>query len=711
MKKTILLVTLLLTMATGSKAVVLPEPVLDYTAPADTTKWGEDDDDDDSEKVEPTRLNTAKGFNARDYIMETRFIPDGETFALRRDSATFLKKLTEHMFVQVGVGMEKILPPPSTELEIDAATKLQVGVGKHLSRLHTLRLEFDAALGNERWKNRTFQKMSLKLDHLYSLSSYMAGYNPSRLMDLSTLFGVGLQHSKLYAQKDMSFEVHAGLMGKFFTGPHAYIYAEPYVGMATDQVDLSQQRNWRGIDFFYGVNVGLIYYLHNNLSPESRFRIIENRRAHNEMSADSVLSSWQQPWVVQLSAGPALMSSPRVSMGETLGSEISLSVGKWLSPVIGFRGTLSSRVTVWNKQTYAALDAPYHPAYEETLNNLYRSARIETMINPIGFLHRFDWNAPWGFYVAGGLEYGELNKQQYEELNCKSLAYCAGLNIWWQPTEGLKFFIEPRYSHLVYRIPYTNVNWYGKFADDNMTLNIGIAVETRDIKRWYNEPSYEYQYLKDPLHRLTFGLGGGTHLFQTTHTNAEKSPFGFNGLFFAEYHFNRVSSARLGVEFLSLRRTNLSDFIDYNMENPTEDYSPVHRFGLWSHEYNIFAISPAFQANISQLFFGYQSFPLKLHAFIGPTAYLRLKPASKLSETERLMENHVAELDIPQKMTLYVGAHAGLKLDYRLNRHLGVFLSPTFYSFGNADLPGLNLTKLKLAGTLNIGVQYSLLQK
>lgn len=711
MKKTILLVTLMLMIATGSKGVVLPKPVVDYTLPSDTTKWGEDDDDDDTEKVEPTRLNMAKGFNARDYIMENRFVPEGETFKAQRDSASFLKRFSDHMFVQAGVGLEKILPPPSSEFEIDAMTKFQIGVGKHFSKLNTLRLLFDGAFGYQRAKNLTFQKMSLKLDHLYSLSSYMAGYNPSRLMDVSTLFGLGLQYSKLEEQGKMSFEAHAGLMGKFFTGPHAYIYVEPYIGMGGDQMDLSMQRNWRGIDFFYGANIGLIYYLHNNLSPESRFRIIENRRAHNVLSTDSVLSSWQQPWLVQVTTGVAMMSSPRMGMGESLGSEMSLSIGKWLSPVIGFRGTVSSRVTAWNRQTYAALDAPYHPAYEEILNNLYRSVRIEAMLNPIGFLPRFDWNAPWGFYLAAGLEYGELNKRQYEELNCRSQAYTAGLNVWWQPTEGLKLFVEPRFSYLVYRIPYTNVSWQGKFADDNVTINIGIAVETRDVKRWYKEPSFEYQYLKDPLHMLTFGLGGGTYLMQTTHTNTVGNSLGFNGLFFGEYHFNRASSARLGVELLALQRSNLSDFIDYNMENPSEDYSPVRRSGLWNHKYHIFAISPAYQANLNQMLFNYQSSPLKLHAFIGPTAYLRLKPKSRLSEVERLMENHVAELDIPQGMTFYIGAHAGLKLDYRLSRHLGVFFSPTFYWLGNSELPGLNLTKLKMLETFNIGVQYSIFEK
>ena len=694
------------------RLVNVPSLLPDYAAPKDTTRWGEDDDESEGEQEERTQRNLAKGFNARDYILETRYVPDGETFRRNADSASFLNRFLNHTFIQLGAGVEKIVPPPATEFEIDMLTNYRIAVGKEINRFNTFRLQFDAGLGYQRARNLTFRKMGVRLDHLYSLSSYMAGYNPSRLLDVSTLFGLGLQQSSISGgESKMSFEGHVGLVGKFFTGPHAYVYVEPYAGMGGDQMDLSGERNWRGTDFFYGVNVGLIYYIRNNLSPQSRFRLIEHRASHDKLAKpDSLLMSWQQPWIAQMSTGVALMSSPRLGMMETLGSELSISVGKWLSPVIGFRGTLSSRKTAWNKHVTKATEAPYHPEYTEIYNNTYRSVRIETMLNPIGFLRRFNWNAPWGFYLLGGIELGELNKPQSTELNCSSQAYCAGVNVWWQPTEGLKLFVEPSYSRLIYRIPYTNVEWKGKFADDNVTINFGIAIETRDIKHWYKEPSFEYQYLYDPMYKLTVGLGGGTNLIQPTISIKDGNSIGYDGLLFGEYHFDRLKSVRLGIEYIALRRSSLTEFTDYNNENPTEEYSPVPRYGLWNHKHNVIAISPGFQANLNQLLFDYQSAPMKLHAFIGPTCFIRLKPKSTISELERVMLNHSVELNIPQKNTFHVGAHFGLKLDYRINRYLGAFFSPTLYWIGNMDLPGTNLTKLNLIQTFNIGVQYSLMR-
>jgi hypothetical protein len=67
-------------------------------------------------------------------------------------------------------------------------------------------------------------------------------------------------------------------------------------------------------------------------------------------------------------------------------------------------------------------------------------------------------------------------------------------------------------------------------------------------------------------------------------------------------------------------------------------------------------------------------------------------------------------LNIPQKNTFHIGAHFGLKLDYRINRNLGAFFSPTLYWIGNMDLPGTNMSKLKLIETFNIGVQYNLMK-
>ncbi len=671
---------------------------------ADSTRFGEDFwDDEEQDTVAKTRRDYAREanhFNALDYQLEHRYIPEGETFQ---------PGLLKNLFIDAGVGIERIQPQASNNYEIEPINQFHLTVGTHLNEMNAFRLRFNYGMGYQRIKNEQMYKAGLHLEHLYDLSAYLVGYNSTRLANISSIFGLGIQRSWFRdGESGTSFEGHVGAQVKFYTGPHAYLTFEPYVGLGGDQMDISGKRNWRGYDIFYGANVGVVYYLRNNLTPESRLRLIESRRAHNELSADSVLMSWQQPWVASMGAGIALMSSPNLGMMETLGSEMVLSVGKWLSPVIGIRATASSRTTTWKKRKTAADPSSYHPEYHEDLNNHYQSIRLEAMLNPMGFFESFNWNAPFGFYLVGGAELGQLHKMQSTQLRTYSESYGGGVNLWWQPTPALKIFMEPRFMHSIYRIPYTNVEWQSRFTDNYFSIDFGLAIETRNSWRWYKEGSLEYQRIQDPLWMLTFGLGGGTHLTQSTHTNSEGNSMGFNGMFFTEYHFNREYSVRLGLEYLSLKKSNISNFIDYNMEATDAEYAPVKRYGLWEHRLNILALSASPQVNLNQLISGYQENPLKLHAFAGPTLFYSLKPKSVLSPIERIMENHTVELEEQLNKQICIGAHLGLKLDYRINRHLGAFLTPTLYWLNNLKLEGLNINKLHLLGTLNIGVQYGL---
>lgn len=680
--------------------IILPK---DYVVPSDTTQWGEELDEDEENVEKPTNRNLATEFNALDYQLEKRYIPTGETFR---------KGWKKNLFVEMGVGIQRIEPQATENYEIEPISNFALSVGTHLDHLHGLRLTMNYGMGYQRMKNEQMYKAGAALDHLYNLSAYLNGYNTTRMANVSSILGVGLERSWFRGgESDMSFNAHVGAQIKFYTGPHAYLTVEPYIGLAGDQIDLSRKRNWRGYDIFYGANIGMVYYLRNNLSPESRQRIIENRLSHNEMSEDSVLMAWQQPWLFQLGAGLAFTSSERLNMAETMGSEMVFSVGKWLSPVIGLRGSLASRTTTWNKRVTAADPKAYHPEYHEELHSHYKSARLEVMLNPMGFFDSFNWQSRFGFYLVGGAELGQLHKMQEKALRTYSETYGGGVNLWWQPTKGLKLFAEPRFSHSIYRIPYSNVDWHSRYSDNNISMDLGVAVELRDTWRWQKEASMLYQYVEDPEWRLTFGLAGGTNLTQTKTAYSEGSSLGFNGQFFALYHLNRTSSVRLGAEFISLKRTNVTDFNDFNMEVPDADYAPVSRYGLWEHKYSIIAISPAYEANLNQLMYGYQADALKVHGFVGPTLFLRMKPESTLSPSERIMTNHVVELKTPNKMAMNVGAHLGLRLDYRLNRHFGVFASPTVYWVNNLDLPGMNINELNLMGTLNIGVQYNIMQR
>jgi len=186
-RKQLLILLLCSVFATLTQARTKPVITWSDVAPRDTTDLGEDDDEAEGEKAVKTKQNKAEGLNALDYILERRYLGYGEEFT---------KKWDDHLFVEAGLGLEKMVAP-SDNYRFNTLSAVHVGVGKQFDRYNSARLTFQGAWGYQQGKDRLFTKYGLRLDHLFSLSSYFNGFRPSRLMDISTILGVGVQYSKL----------------------------------------------------------------------------------------------------------------------------------------------------------------------------------------------------------------------------------------------------------------------------------------------------------------------------------------------------------------------------------------------------------------------------------------------------------------------------------------------------------------------------------
>lgn len=517
----------------------------------------------------PRRNRTdGKGIDAMKHLLERRYLADGETFTKRWD---------DHLFVEAGAGVEQMVPP-GAGYKFNALTVAHLGVGKQFSKLHSARVLLNGAFGYQQDKDRLYYRMGVTADHLFSLTSYFDGFKPSRLLDISTVLGVGAQYAKYgrLGRSGTSFDVHMGLQFRFFTGPQGYINIEPYYGLATDKRDLSESRNWRKIDMFYGANVNFIYYLHNNLSPESRQHFIKNRAESNELVADSTaLDSWRQPWFFEFSNGIDFTDSPTLGLTETMGHNFSISVGKWLSSAIGLRFTGTSSTVTWQKEVTPEKLSPYQPPYERDFRSCYVGMRGEALFNPLGFSANYNWDSPLGFYLLAGAEMGRIMKYQPgRHLSCNTQAYTVGAHLWARLSDGLQVFVEPRYTNYVYKVPYSNAAWNKCFSDNTYSLNMGLTVSTTGMKYRRANTADDSE-----MRHIVVGLGGGTNITQTRDGYSGSAGMPFNGMAFAEYHFNRIHSARVAFEYLSISRASLSSFTDYRMDSPESGYAPVNRTG------------------------------------------------------------------------------------------------------------------------------------
>lgn len=640
--------------------------------------------------------NIAKGTNAMDYLLERRYLADGETFTKRWD---------DHLFVEAGAGVEQMVPP-GAGYKFNALTVAHLGVGKQFSKLHSARVLLNGAFGYQQDKDRLYYRMGVTADHLFSLTSYFDGVKPSRLLDLSTVLGVGAQYAKYgrLGRSGTSFDVHMGLQFRFFTGPQGYINIEPYYGLATDKRDLSESRNWRKIDMFYGANVNFIYYLHNNLSPESRQHFIKNRAESNELVADSTaLDSWRQPWFFEFSNGIDFTDSPTLGLTETMGHNFSISVGKWLSSAIGLRFTGTSSTVTWQKEVTPEKLSPYQPPYERDFRSCYVGMRGEALFNPLGFSANYKWDSPLGFYLLAGAEMGRIMKYQPgRHLSCNTQAYTVGAHLWARLSDGLQVFVEPRYTNYVYKVPYSNAAWNKCFSDNTYSLNMGLTVSTTGMKYRRANTADDSE-----MRHIVVGLGGGTNITQTRDGYSGSAGMPFNGMAFAEYHFNRIHSARVAFEYLSISRASLSSFTDYRMDSPESGYAPVNRTGLWNHRYYFGFVSFNYMVNLTNLCNGYRpGRRFELEAYVGPTCNMLFGETATLDSNERLQEGHECRLNNEAKTATKFGFNAGLKLNAHITPRIDAFFSPTIYALRNFGLDGVNFTKLRHIETLNVGVQY-----
>ena len=730
--KRILLILLICNLAVvGGHAFTLPDTYL--TAPSDTTRYGEDGDEESNDTTIRMPLNRAKGVDAITLVLERRYKAYNETFT---------KKWHDHLFIQAGLGFEQMVPS-GDNYSFNTLGAVNLGVGKQFNKYNTLRLMFHGAWGYQQSKDRLFTKLGIRLDHNFSLSSYFNGYKPSRLLDVSTLFGVGVQFSKLsyenilweqemqkqieewealgdYEEAQLirdnwpkdksatSFEAHLGAQLKFFTGPQGYITVEPYVGIGGASTDLTERQNWRKTDIFYGLNVNYIYYIHNNLSPRERLQYIKNRRDRDLLSADSILLSWQQPWFFEFSNGVDFLMGTQLSTGQTLGPDLAVSVGRWFSPVIGLRLTGALRQMTWRQSFEPILDEGVAQArgYTTNLHNIYKGFRLEAIFNPFGFRKNFSWDDKFGAYLVGGIEYGWVDKYQTEKLSTRSEGYTGGIHLWTKLSDGLHLFLEPRYIHYVYKVPYTNVTWNKLYSDNSMSVSVGLSVATR--ARQFRSMDYDETRGGYPLRKIRVGIGGGFNFIQTKSNYENSGGMGYNGKLVGEYHLDRLHSFRATGEFVGMSRSGLTEFNDYNMESEDPGQTVITRYGMWDHSIKFALASLGYQVNLSNLLAGYQAKRrADLSLFVGPSLLIPIDDKAVLSRDESVLAGHVVELAEPFNSSgMSVGGHLGLKLRMALSSRMALWAEPTVYFLGDAKLPCVNFLSVKYMETVNVGLQY-----
>jgi hypothetical protein len=666
--------------------------------------------------IKMSRKNLARGtnaVNALDYSVRDFYKPKGYQF---------YKGIIQNLYYGVSAGYQQILP------QAELAPKLNLiqvmgQVGTRLNKLNSLRLSLGAGWGYNYQRGLRLARFSGRFDYMHDITTHFEGYNSSRWLDVQALVGIGGDYTFFNGtgKKKFAPEAHTGAQLKIFTGPHAYLNVEPYIGIGGPQMDYEYLRNWRGFDLFYGVNVGYEFSLNDNLSKAARVKFMLSRLEKFPEETYETNELWRRPWFVEFAGGLNWTETAikDLSFTSSTGHTTTISIGKWWSPVLGFRFSGFTQIAKREEIKYEGLgNVPVGPYGDmtETFNTHYMGIRAEALFNPFGFFYKsFSWNQPFGGYAFFGIGYGTLSKYKrtfIEKYRVGTESYSFGAHFYGYINPDLQLFIEPRYSHSVYR---QNEEIHDM---NHMSLNLGLTVMVRS-------PHYRPVEEMDAVQHYTYkvnkgvrvGVGGGIPMLSRRYSDWGAGDFEWNLQGWFDYTFNTY----LGIRgSMNLMNTSRNELLPYNAHYRREDGSmwSTGRNGLVKvNRRNVFGALTA-EANLMNLCAGRMNKrKFELHAYVGPAFMWLASQEYSVATSEPAFDggyNSSPQFDDTDHW--YIGVNGGFKLAYPIGKKgVSVFFNPEVYFMAQNemyDIRGFNTVsitdKLHLYESLNFGVQYKI---
>ena len=545
-------------------------------------------------------------------------------------------------------------------------TTLHLRVGHQFNPLHAVRIGLTGGIGYMRsgaegegphTLNGTY---GAEADYLFSMSSYLLGYRPERPLDVSPFIGIGYNRAFLgggdskttaydLKESDYSFNLHAGVQLKIFTGPYASLTAEPFVQLNSDGYDLSDTgSNWHKYNVSYGVNLSYIYYFNNMLTPPSLTGDFKRRFGEGQrwLQGSDEDKAQRRPLFFHYGAGVALYNTfDDLRWGKTAGPIYSLGVGGWLSSAIGLRSTLHVANGSWAKQG-------------DKINMMgYASLSVDALLNPFGFKRRYDWESTTGLTLIAGYEAGFLKMINTGGRNHSLvMGYHLAVQPWVRLAHDTRLYFEPMYSLFVHRQGKEN-----RKRDDQIMLKLGIELLMGDRQDAKGETAGNIR-----PSGYFFGIGGGWNTTIKKYRYADHSAgFPKDAMLMAGYHFNEYNGIMVNEEYQT-------DAIQ--LANGEEQ-----RWENW-------LTSVDYQLNLSNYFTGHQ--PRRrwnLSVMLGPT------------------------LAFNNEKTRF-GLNAGLQLDYRFSRHFALFYQHRLYWMDKKlyDTDQFYNQAGTIISSMNIGLMYML---
>jgi len=469
------------------------------------------------------------------------------------------------------------------------------------------------------------QRLGVSLDHLWNMTAFYGGNDRSRrihwLLSSGISGGIAQADGNVKsittdaANASTSLEgnkpyigAHLGIQFRKTFSPCMSFFLEPRASLWTDEYDMG--KNFQQLDFGLSALAGFSY----KLTGEPYL-----------ISTGNDSASYSDNYFIQIGGGLTMAQDAQplgLTSSKGPGVNMSLAVGRWLSPTFGAR--LGAFENVFE---YATED-------KATRFTQMRGGRAEILVNPIQLLTDHVAIGRVGIDLSAGIEGGLMKKHRGKSTHDYFNTHYLGITMAGQ----IKYFFSRNTALFAEgRLTSANYTYQGAdFTDKILSGNLGIEIYQNFFKRYYGRDTRDSAALTN--HNWFIEFAG--NISQPVHFGEGFPKYTSFGVSFGTgYHFDDFQSARLRSEFIRLRGVGSHKGGDYKF---------------------ITMLAPNYMFSLTNAWMGVDPYRhVDLRATLGPIVLL----------------HNVSNV---RNITFGWGGEFGLQLLNRVNKNWELFAEPRF---------------------------------
>ena len=598
-----------------------------------------------------------------------------------------------------------------------------VFVEKELSKLHALSLSLSGGSYQHIARLTVLNMCQVELRHSFNWIRFFGGYNPYRKIEVVTNLGVGAFCSspnffknfpEAFSDKkqiEMGPQLTMGAGMRLLLNPLFVLGIDPYVTLATDNIDHSGRLNLKKYDVLYGTNVSLSYTFRNELTKEERGKYSGNTLVDFGLGVQLLPTSGYLP------VAPSFSSLPLLA---TAGPQLRFGIGHWFGPAVALRATGNLSSSDWLNTHLEADSETRHPSYDIRLRNVLMNARLDLLFSPYRFFsgkdeNRFDIN------TIVGWEYGRIIKTAYNPDNLLRTNYngfSGGLQFRYIQDKHTSLYLEPRITFANYIIPSNYDNdeppplprWAKRYRDCTLSMTAGMEFSTNEhsFKSGEKQPSTFTPH-------MALSLQGGPNYLFTTREHVGKPHIDFGGGLSAELLLSPYSGVRLMADYSQVSHRDIYRYTQIGSENHFGSQPLLSDTALCTGRYGYLNISADYIFDLGTLLQGYnKANRWDVALAFGLVSSTRVSYKALISKDEKLWEFRgdkpaasVPEVDHSRATRHALGLQFGIPVSYRVAPHLHVLFEPRARFFSSKYIQQTHSQGVTKILNAQLGVRYT----